>query len=222
MPSNTILDTAGDQYLEVDTARWARPLPADILTGWTGIRIGFRMLMGDSGANLTGTPLLAFGLCSGGTDIMGDATTTHFVGGLTADATWTRATSPTRYSFAPFNAMKRVGVTDTIGGDMVASCTLLNQFNRVFYLDITKGSPNYTLSLFYGSSSTSSGVSTAVFQQEFRASVPAISTPAHTQGAGVTVAVDEGVDGTLDHLCFSWDKSTVMSIYDMQVRRIGL
>lgn len=222
MPSNTILDNAGDQYLAVDTARWARPLSTDILTDWTGIRVGFRMLVADSGANLTSTPLLAFGLCSGGTNIMGDATTTHFVGAQSASATWTRATAPVRYSFTTWNASKRVGVTDTSGGNLISTAIIHNLYNRCWFLDIYKGSPNYTLQLFYGSSTTAAGLSTAIFQTEFRSSVPALSSPAHTLGSAVTLAVDEGVDGTLDHLCFWWNRANAMHIYDMQARRIGL
>src|SRR5262245_9202429 len=61
-------------------------------TGWSTLRLAFRYCFTDQGLDAGSTPVFAFGLCSGQTNIFGDVTTDHFVGWKTTSATWVRAT----------------------------------------------------------------------------------------------------------------------------------
>src|SRR5579885_1728374 len=89
--ANIIGNTASDLYVAMNTAKWARLV--QIPASWTALRIGIRVRLGDNGGAVASTPRFALGLCSGTTNILGDATTTHFVGAITNSSSWAYFTS---------------------------------------------------------------------------------------------------------------------------------
>lgn len=198
--ANIITDVGGENMVRVDNARFARqPLP-EIFTGWTKLRVALLLNILDSGVNITGTIRFAYGLCAGSTNIPGDATCTHFVGGLLASSPWARNTPPTRYSGNAF-AAKLVGTTLTTSA--IAACTYVVTPSQMLFIDITKGSPNYSLQAFFSVSTT---VATyATFLTQSLAGTP--SATGHSYPAAETIAVNEGVDGILDHACVWWNKA---------------
>jgi hypothetical protein len=103
-----------DMRVLIENGQFARPLLFG--TTWNEIRIGIRWHMRDSGANLASNPQVFLGVCSGDTNLWGDATTTHAVGINFNAATWTRNT--TNYQVSGVNTIfpaKRVGSTITRG-----------------------------------------------------------------------------------------------------------
>jgi len=183
--------------------------------------------MRDSGANLTGTPLFAVGICSGSTNIFGDATADHFVGVRTQVATWTRAAGPpVNYAINPVQAGKMVGTTWTAfsatnwisgSGIVMADATAGNRF--CWFIDITKPT-SYTIAGYHRNVTTAGDISFATFLAQ--AEVDAASLTNHTTSNSGTVAVDEGTNGTLDHVNVSWNRTTPeIEISDLAVVRLS-
>jgi hypothetical protein len=194
------------------------------LNNWTTMRIGLHFCV-PSAANLVGTPRLYVGMGSGLTNGIGDATTTNFVGAVTNQATWTRNTviiSSVTYGYATnvaLRTVKRVGSTLTIGSlDMTAAGTfsLDAGWRAILIVEITKGSPNYSITLGVGTSNSifnaGDEITPALMDQY-------MSLPIGLTGIGSvknanysivtannTVATSE-VAGNLDCIQIYWDKT---------------
>lgn len=203
--ANVILDVSGEKEVVMTNAYFGRkPVPV-IFSSWTTLRVALFYKVNDSGANITGTPRFGFGLCSGTTNILGDATTTHFVGAITNAATWTRATGPIRYvDGSAWVPSKKVGSTLTTGttfGTAFHHTTVL----QTAFVDITKGSPNYSLRVFVPSSNTAPVQTLTDFNTQSVLASPAFTSCNYL--AAQTVAVDEATDGTLDAACVWWNQT---------------
>ena len=206
--ANIITDVAGDKQVVMTSAQFARMPIASIFTGWTQLRVAALVLVNDSGANITGTPRLAMGLCAGTSNIPGDLTVTHFCGVMTNQATWLRNTAAVRYQMAnSYFPTKTVGITNTFGSTFSSSSNaqLHTTALQMLFIDITKGSPDYSFNLFlYTGASVAPSVTFNDFANQSVAGVPAFT--GHTYSPTIDVAVDEGVDGTFDSACMWWDQ----------------
>lgn len=219
--ANTVTLATAELFVASATARGARKLSAIILSeGWTRLRVGVRIKPSDSGANLTGTPRFGLGLCAGSSNILGDATPDHFVGIITNDATWTRSTSQTRYTVNPVDIAKNVDGVLTTGSSISTTLVLTTGFWKLLLVDITKGSPNFTVNMvLFPNANSTTDASEANFLAKMMDDVPAFTN--HTAGSAQTIAVNEGTDGTLDHVNFWWDNATAMNLADIAVRRFS-
>jgi hypothetical protein len=217
-----------DMRVLIENGQFARPLLFG--TTWNEIRIGIRWHMRDSGANLASNPQVFLGVCSGDTNLWGDATTTHAVGINFNAATWTRNT--TNYQVSGVNTIfpaKRVGSTITRGSTTSTAWAIGNQAaadaadRTVLFCQILKGSPNYSIRSFHRNTTSSTppaDISSATFLTEMNVlGTPVITN--HVFSAGVNLAVNEGTDGALDHVAFSWDRTTGIEICDIAVARIS-
>lgn len=217
--ANTIADFSGDGRIVMTNARFARPLPSAFLSGWTKIRVALFLQLVDSAADITGTPRFAVGLCAGSTNIIGDTTTDHFVGVMSTSATWTRSTSAIRYS-SIIGPSKRVGTTITPGTAFATTMTMHTTNPALFFVDITKGSPNYTVQGFYNAAVGAAATTEANFL-----SISVMAVPAHTNHvlpAAQTIAADEDVDGVLNHACVWWNQTTpTISVGALRVYRLA-
>lgn len=221
-----------DKRIVLSNSQFARPIPFG--TTWNKIRIGVRLDCTTSGGNLTGTPRFAVGLCSGNTDLYGDATTTHFVGVRTNEATWT-LTNSNRYlvNGSTLSPHKKVGTIFTAGtaffpgvqwGIGAGAATPVADRTQ-FILEITKGSPNFTLQMLGWINP--GGVAAPVDNSDvaFYTNMEGAGNPAatnHTFSAANTLAVDEGVSGSFDHINIFWDRTTSeIELSDLAVARIS-
>jgi hypothetical protein len=206
--SNTIIDNSGELVVQMSNAPFARePLSTFFAGPWTSVRIALYIRINDSGAEMSDPTNLAVGLCAGSTNIMGDATTTHFCGTMTY-ANFFRSTGPVRYAgngAVSYRPTKKVGVTVTSGTNFGTAPILHTTAPTMWFVDITKGSPNYTVRPFFCNGTSAPTVTEANFLAQ------AISTPpsftGHTYPSGQTIAVDEATDGTFDHACVWWNKA---------------
>lgn len=178
---------------------------------WNVVRVG--ILWGvTQDAPGTITPDFAFGLCSGTAAVYGDASATHFVG-VTTDGTafggWALHASGFFISQV-FRPTKQVGVTKTNGTNFTSTSATngssVNNYRTVLMVEITKGSPNYSFRLFYRNAVTAADFTVTDFTTVMEAAVPALAE--HTFSAAQTLAVDEGVDGTLTAAQFYWNLTT--------------
>lgn len=202
-------------------------------SSWNKIRVAVLLSMTDTGSNLTSTPKLAVGICSGYSNIFLDATTTHWCGFLSNSATWSRiAGPPVGYNIGaalPWFAAKRIGSTTTINGSAVngISNTVLYDAataNRTaLYVTITKGSPNFTFSIFSRNTPVNSDVTPATFVAQAEILAPTITNHGPDNGTGgTTVAIDEVTNGTFDHVAVAWDRTTPnIEVSDLKAVRLS-
>lgn len=199
-------------------------------TDWTRLRLGIRFSYEDSGANITGTPRFVMGLCSGTLNPWnnGSATTLNFIGVQQNNATVTRSVVGDSNHYAGgLQPFKRLGTTTTTGtaftNAWVGSAQPATRRN-VLFLDIWKGSPNYTLQAFYRDSTLGSDVTRAKFIEQIETLSAVITNHSWTDGgpsgAGKTLAFDE-VAGSLNTVNLAWDRSSPkIYISDLAVVRL--
>jgi hypothetical protein len=209
-----------ENAIQMVNSQFARTL--NFGTSWTTMRVGVRMHMSNTGGGLTAAKF-AIGFCSGTSNLFGDATTTHFVGAYTT-GTW--AFQTTFYNATSFAAAKRVGSTLTTGAVLFANgafpCGAASSTadRAAIFVDITKGSPNYSINLFVANNAVPADMSVASFLSTMEVASPVLGT--YTYTSAQTVAVNEGTDGTLDSINISWDHSTpFIEICDVAVARIA-
>lgn len=200
----------------------ARVLPFE--GSWTSLRIGLRLHMRNQGANLTGTPRFAFGVIAGVSNLFDDASTSHFVGIRTNSATWTY-TGTNRFLLAVGSLVpiKKVGTTVTSGTAFFPStqwgigaatavtgeingATTASADRTLLFLDITKGTPNFTLQMFgwQNTGAAPTDVSFEVFETLMSSGSPSLSE--HALSAQATLAVDQGADGALNAVTWHWSR----------------
>lgn len=204
-----------DQRIVLQNSNFARL--HSLGTSWSKIRVGMRFSMTNTGADLTGTPLFAMGLCAGTTNIYLDATTDHFVGHGGNATTWgyTVAGSGNMTRYTPgtgfIYAFKKVGTALTFSGVALAApifpADATAATRRLHFVDITKGSPNFTIGGFVCTNMTASP---DVLDTDFLAQIvlPTPSFANHTYYTGQTIAVNEVANGYLTHASIAWNRSS--------------
>lgn len=228
------ISSASDKRIVLSNSQFARALPFG--TNWNALQLGIRFSMRDTGANITGSPQFWVGLCSGNSNLVGDASTTHFVGANWNAATWTRTAVSYHTSAlnSPFPA-KRVNTTVTRGTTLGTSWGCGNQSaannadRTMFFVRITKGSPNFSFLAFLRAATGMTGggavAPTDLTFDEFMEHMGNLGTSVRTNytfTGAQTLAVNEGSDGSLDHLNISWDRSTPqIEICDIAVARVS-
>jgi hypothetical protein len=156
-----------------------------------------------------------FGLCSGTTAVYGDATPTHCVG-----VRWTTASSNAgnTYGIKPLPTVN-VGGATTDGTQFAVASYYHNQSatesgTHPLIIEITKGSPNYSLRILSKQASGFIDTSLATMVGVVNMNTPVLAN--FTWAAAQTVAVDEAANGTLNAVCFYWAED----VYNMEVSDI--
>jgi len=195
------------------TSRIARPI--DLPSGWARIRVG--ALCALSGA-ASETLNMGFGFCSGTTNILGDATTTHWIGYRSTGA-WSYNGGGGAYTSGTIQAAKLVGTTFTTGAGASGydiSDIAARDHVAGWFVDIIKGAPNYGLEIvFFDTAPGANSMSEATFD-----SLMAIGNnlnsakPVGYYYQAATVACDEATDGYFDAVCFSWPGSSTDFLID--------
>jgi hypothetical protein len=185
--------------------------------------MAMRLSLDDSGANITGTPRFVAGILNAPSSGVANgplsASTSHFVGMRTRAASFVRAAGPPVNYLAStgMELFKRVGTTNTttaIAGNWrnVAEPT---SYRWPLVLEIEKGSPNYTLTVLYWSGAVlatdfTEGATAGAMEPDTMAQaetyLESIAAASFTTVSG-TIAVDEGVDGSLNALVFGWNQA---------------
>jgi hypothetical protein len=201
-------------------------------TNWTQLRVAIRFSMEDPGADMTSQPTFSLGVCSGTANPFnnGSATTDHWVGLRSTMATWARSAGPPPYTtLYPYTMRpyKRVGTTYSYApgtNNLLYAWYVLygTSIRQVFAVDITKGSPNFTITYVARTGiSNPDDVSKETFLQQISLLTPNI--PGHSRsGTGNPIAVDEATDGYLNAVNVAWDRSSPkLEISDLAVVRFA-
>lgn len=217
---NRTIAAASQNAVSMANSTWARPvtMPA----AWNHIRVGMRMHMTNTGITLVSNPIFAMGFCSGTTNQYGTPTTTHFIGAAFDRATYGWQTPAISYATPTGVARKRVGTTNTdsagsltsaANGVFMAGAATNTADRGIYFIDVLKGSPNYTFHYPFhtdnSSTNTCGDVSSINFLTYMGYLNPVPTEPGYFTGGTTdqTVAVNEGVDGTLNAVNLYWNRA---------------
>lgn len=199
-------------------------------SNWNSVRVALRWNWnGDSGGSLA-TPVFITGVCSGTSNPWnnGAATTTNFVGCSSGYTNALRETEMYRWASGnDFKILRRIGTTTATGSALNDNQVQYNRLltkRHLWFVDITKGSPLYTVRLYY---CNQEGASTDVTKAQFL-QYSTVATGASTAlgsnylwGTAQTIAVSED-SGSLDSVCVAWDLILpTINIYDFAVVRLA-
>ena len=216
--------STGSKRVQLSNGQMCRRM--QYLNNWTTLRIGLRLCF-PSAANITGTPRLWVGVGSGTANAIGDATTTNWFGAYFDTATLARGTLVTpaiAYSQGNWlRPVKRVGTTTTAGGSLITSgltMSLSDTFLSILMVEITKGSPNYTINAGFPSTNSAfngealPGVTEAKMDQYMSlpigfTGIGAVGNPNYVVGTSQAMAMSEAA-GNLDCVQIYWDKTAVL------------
>lgn len=226
-----------DRRNEMGAAEAVRPM--SYLNDWTRMRIGLQFSMDGVASNIIGTPFFAFGVCSGSTNVLAAATATHVVGlrpgsgsGTTPASAWTRSAGPPSYftlgnGWLPFN---KIAAVTTYGTNLTGFSILANNTpaqRSAWFIDIIKGSPNYTFDSGFPNTNTPNGAQSDLTDVEFQTimELPDLSSIATVKSGygritGGAIAASEA-DGVLNHLFVYWDRSTHKFSFNLRHRKIS-
>lgn len=205
------------------------------LDDWNTIRIGM-LITCHASAAVAGTPRFAFGVCAGTLGYGAVTGTPHVLGIRTENTSWSfTANSGNSYVSPNSTSPKfftRVGSTFTTtagvsGGFSLISAKADFSFRSPVFIEIQKGTPNYTLyhggasNAFSAAQDYSEATFLSMMETSTLAGIVSIDNKM-AASAGTTIAVDEATNGILDHIFVFWDRSTpVMSIGAIAHRRVA-
>lgn len=204
-----------EKRLLLGNAQWAATISAG--TSWNRLRIAARMALDDTGSDITGTPRLYLGMMSspavGMTNGPLNAVTDHFVGFVSASASFSRITvpSPNAYGMSSQLLGKKVDATITLAGSTVghrisAAPTTARQVTMV---EIEKGSPNFTLRCgTFAAAPADISLTTLISSLEDPTFTSAVGGTMSQSANVTTLAVTEATDGFLNAICIGWDRSS--------------
>lgn len=222
-----IQSVASEKAAEMTNSTWARPIA--IPSNWTKLRVGVRCRCNDLGFGPSGTPRFAVGLSNGTTNIIGDASATHFVGVITDTVTWqySGGTNGVYFGISP-KPYKQVNGVDTFGTALSADARLqflaTNTSCCFWFIEIIKGSPNYTFNIFANIAAVvgGGGPTAGQFLSNLQAAAGGCVQTSHAYGTSQTLAVNEGANGTLNAVNVWWNQAAFfIDLYDVGIALIA-
>ena len=211
-----------DKRIQLGYEEIVRPLSMG--TNWQSLRIGIRFAVNDAARVQINQFALLLGVCQGNSGILATSTTDWIGGGLFGSllpsGTTGGATSPftagTPNYFAGSNqvsALWKTGVSITYGsvtsvtsymvGTGAGGSYLAQNMNHL-YVDIAKGSPNYSVTDYYADSiaNVQTNITDSIFRQNMER---ATATPTNTASGAKALAYTGS--GLFDSVSVSWWKA---------------
>ena len=243
MPA-TILDyTAGttERGVKLQNSQIFRKIKNDT---WTHIRVGVRWICDDDSlANPTAGSQFALGLCNGDAEGMGSTNRKHCLVATNLNSSGNLSNLSRQFSSDTYFSLtftpganyagKYINNVLTLPGGPLVSSLAVGPFvaagingtfySPIFFFDIIRDTPNYSVNGFIHTASTpgaSAIVSRPVFLSQMEALTPSLVN--YQYGVLQTIAVDETTDGVLDHFHFYWNRSAPSIILlDVAVAKIA-
>jgi hypothetical protein len=204
--------------IQMSNSSWARPIT--LPSTWSKVRIGIRVHWAPSVSPGAGTNFV-LGLGSGITNIIGDYSTTNFVG-VSSNGSYTISSG--QWQNFVNNAVTKVGTAYTVGTAIDNANIKFLPVNAaatadraVIFVEITKGSPNYTLDVLMGNAVFD--VSAATFLTQVQQAVPAFGGGGYSYGSNgaKTIAFSES-NGVLNSVQCWWNTTASLAeICDLAV-----
>lgn len=236
-----VLAPTGDRYLSLAGEEYLRKL--SIGNNWSVLRIGAMWAVTPDGTNNLATCALQLGVCTAdatfaNTAGFSAASTTNYIGELLSDSggagspgtlTYT-ANSGNPYFTSTFaGAIRRVATTTTNNvpastSHIIPSNTGSTQRRGLMYIDITKGSPNYTTKPYF--TTAAQGGSRDFSYAHFLSGLETSGTPVCdavtlTTATAATIACSESA-GNFDTVSVWWNRASFpLHLYALAVRRVS-
>ncbi len=241
-----VLTPTTDKYLTLAGEEYLRKLT--IGNTWNVLRIGVMVAITPDGTNNLTSPKLLVGVCSANATFANTAgytaaSTTNYIGadfyargdtGAAVTATY-NAGGGNPYFYAsdgtygvPTATRRRVAAVETvsvIGGNsqrriaVAGTATVVRR--TAMYVDITKGSPNYTVDTWGAIDISGTDYSYTHFQLGFETTTPVLNGVTFSKQAGTAIACSE-VAGIFDTISVHWNRSSFpMEVYAIGARRIS-
>lgn len=222
--------TAADKKLVLANEQWARQL----LMGstWSSLRIGVRLAIDPNGnaSSFTLAQCLAIGVCSGTSNVFGDASCTHFFGAASAASAHVYAAGPpASFNMNNLQACRRVVATNSTAS--MASALVAAQTDRrtAIIVDITKGtSPTttFTCAIAYGTTTLPADCTDSAFYSAMETTTMANVVTAlganYTTTSTTLTGVDEPTAGTFNSVYVGWKSATrLVEISDIAIARLS-
>lgn len=231
-----LFNLVADKYLTLPNEELVRTLA--IGSDWNKIRLGVLLAVTPDGTNNLGGTALMLGLCSGKTNPYGAATTTNFVGaalhgsapgGTTGTLNYGAGSGNPYFSSGGSWAAGRVGAGLISGAGAASSFILTSnvgstQRRSPVYVDIQKGSPNYTITRWLPDLSQglfqSGDCSPATFLTSLEVSTPTWQNINLTSSSGAVAASE--TPGVLDTFDLFWNKAAFpLEVYAIAAYRMA-
>lgn len=210
--ANSITD---NRVVVVNTVPLARTL--EIGTTWNSILLGVRFAF-DRVGSLSAGPMVYFGMLNGTTNIpTGSGTVSHFVG-IRSDPSTPFTEQTGGFGFHKTAPTKIENGTATAGTSQYTDVKAASSGRGIWFLKITKGSPNYTFHAWF--TGTTSEWTRSEFGLEMDSGAPA-DTDIINQINGATMAVDEATYGGLDSVCFAYSGTDAMEVLDFAAKKLS-
>lgn len=221
-----------DKYLALGNEEYVRTLALG--SNWSRLRLGLLAALTPEGtSDLQGTQFV-WGLCAGRTNPFGAESTTNFLGlkvgiNATGDVLTYNANSGNPYFWAGRSVMKKVGATRTVANvngtefHRVAAATGTLQRRSLLLLEIAKGSPSFTVTVWNLAVTGVSKDFTPAHLLEALEQPASVVVNGETLGTGAvsTVAFDETA-GALDTLDVHWNKAAFpLEVYALAAYRLA-
>ena len=230
-----------DKYLTLANEEYLRRLA--IGSNWTKLRLGAMLALPPNGTENLTLCSLTLGVCAGATPFSGTqgyaaASTGNFIGiDICSDnsggsgqgtLTYNAGTGNPYYSSSFSGARRRVGTTDSFAANTtlshaVAINTGTLQRRTLLYVDITKGSPNYTVK-YYPETGTLAQLdfTPAHFLDGLEQSgTPTVNGQTLSAGNALTLACDETA-GVFDSVSLYWNRGAFpLEVYALAAYRMA-
>jgi len=233
-----IIGGSTDQNVRLQTAGLSRPM--SIGTDWTKIRVGIRYAfnLGTYTGSLSGTPRFGFGICANAQyEIFSYTNVSHMFGILSNATTMTPGLSGSEYAITVGGGgillADKVGSTITTGSGSLSAGTALSaspQDGRsCLWLQIQKGSPNFTCDMCYPGSAAPAVIDLS--ESEFflgmetdPGSIPALSGnfSGYQSRTAIAHALDEAANGYFNGVWIDWNRTTwSVEVSDVAVYKVS-
>jgi hypothetical protein len=220
-----------DRRLVLGNERAARKFAAAFVSGgWTSILLGMRFAVSASAQIVSGN--LAFGLSNEVTSVYGDQVTNNFVGVRSSPTPNPNfgysAGPPVTLQQIKLNGVVKIASGETLGADIGGVNDMKisadpSTIRNIFLVQITKGSPNFTVTAGY-LNGTNADISQTSFLTAMETAIASINVwnAQYLKGADVTMAVNEGANGALNSACIRWSNvQTSLYISDVAYARVS-
>jgi hypothetical protein len=197
----------GDQCIALAASQFGRAHGYG--DNWNTLRVAINFNVEDSGGNLSSV-VLRVGLCSGTANMPGDSTTANSYGINLSLATLYRLVSTYAYyqNCAPV-AFSRVGSVETTSATNINfQMSTVSNTRSMLFLDIIKGSPNYTMKAFYRNAYGAFDSTPAVFLAAVGHATPSATSHTYVSPTGTALAINTGTNGILDTVYVGWNLLT--------------
>ena len=215
-----------DRCLVLSNSQFGRPHGYG--DSWNTLRVALSFNI-EVGADPIKNSVFRAGLCSGTVNMPADATTANSYGikvvsVLAAPFSRIFSTYP-YYQNAVLTAFSRVGVVETTASTNIVTgwhWSTVGNTRSMLFIDIIKGSPNYTFKVFRRAGYAATDSTPAAFLATVTQPAPVYDTHLYSSPTGTALPINTGANGILDTVYVGWNLvAPRLFISDLAVVRLA-